>query len=471
MSPTLRDASGRVISILHDTNETSHYDSHHMHKSQGFSQRVPFHSLLVPHTSPTHSPYAPVSQRGSMSSYPGTPDLMRSDSYDSQASIEPNSPATPNSACQEPLFSTARNFSHSTSGMSGLDVLSLAARPKEASAPMFQLPPISSLTSLPSPSESKHSAPSPNEAYPYDAMIRHASSSSLEDHHYYRRSLDSHEHYMAASSATSDSSMPRNVESYGDFNSHRVSAPPMETSQVASEDICCDEEDEIMTEDTSPAAGSSSIKKGSKAKAASSSTAAPKRYPCKFRETYSCYKTFTTSGHASRHAKIHTAEKTVPCSWPGCSRRFTRSDNMKQHLETHKKDKPRGGAGASSSSSSSGGRQARRPSLAAIRRQSSASSGRSSVSRYSLPPRETPPLMSPGLSAAGGSMMSIPSPSSLSTDGCWASRPVASRTPSSGLDALAMVAASESELESQARQTEQEAAYYQLYQHQAPRQQ
>jgi hypothetical protein len=53
------------------------------------------------------------------------------------------------------------------------------------------------------------------------------------------------------------------------------------------------------------------------------------------------------------------------------------------------------------------------------------------------------------------------------------SRPVASRTPSSGLDALAMVAASESELESQSqhRRTEQETAYYQqVYQHQRPQQ-
>ncbi|KUI54121.1 Transcriptional regulator NRG1 [Cytospora mali] len=428
MSPTLRDASGRVISILHDTNETSNYDSHLMHKNQGFSQRVPFHSLLVPHNAPTHSSYASASQRGSMSSYPGTPDLMRSDSYDSQASNEPNSPATPNSACQEPLF--PRNLTHNALGLTGLDALSLAAKPKEASTHMYQLPPISSLTGLPSPLEPKHSTPSPNEAYPYDAMVRHSSSSSLEDHHYHRN-LDSHEHYMAATAGT-DAPMPRSAEAYHDFN-RRVSTPPTDTCQAVPEELC--DEDDEMSENTSVG------KKGIKGK-----TLATKRYPCKFRETYSCYKTFTTSGHASRHAKIHTAEKTVPCSWPGCNRRFTRSDNMKQHLETHKKDKPR-----------ASNRQIRRPSLAAIRRQSSSS--RSSASRYSLS-RDTPPIMSPR--AAADALVSP----GLSAE-TWI-RPVASRTPSSGLDALAMVAASESELESQQRRAEQEAAYYQLYQHQSP---
>ncbi|EDO04309.1 hypothetical protein SS1G_06792 [Sclerotinia sclerotiorum 1980 UF-70] len=66
-----------------------------------------------------------------------------------------------------------------------------------------------------------------------------------------------------------------------------------------------------------------------------------RRYSCRFKESHRCNKTFTTSGHASRHAKIHTAEKMVRCTFVGCVKKFTRADNMKQHLDTHYKDKPR----------------------------------------------------------------------------------------------------------------------------------
>jgi len=66
---------------------------------------------------------------------------------------------------------------------------------------------------------------------------------------------------------------------------------------------------------------------------------AAKRYPCRFKDSHRCDKTFTTSGHASRHSKIHTAEKAVPCSFEGCTKKFTRADNMKQHLDTHYKEK------------------------------------------------------------------------------------------------------------------------------------
>ncbi|TVY22733.1 Transcriptional regulator [Lachnellula hyalina] len=66
-----------------------------------------------------------------------------------------------------------------------------------------------------------------------------------------------------------------------------------------------------------------------------------KRYVCRFANEFNCDKTFTTSGHASRHSKIHTAEKAVPCSYNGCPKKFTRSDNMKQHLETHFKERTR----------------------------------------------------------------------------------------------------------------------------------
>jgi uncharacterized Zn-finger protein len=70
-----------------------------------------------------------------------------------------------------------------------------------------------------------------------------------------------------------------------------------------------------------------------------------KRYVCRYANEFNCDKTFTTSGHASRHSKIHTAEKAVPCSYDGCPKKFTRSDNMKQHLETHFKERSRSSTG------------------------------------------------------------------------------------------------------------------------------
>ncbi|KAJ4008364.1 hypothetical protein NW766_009356 [Fusarium irregulare] len=138
-----------------------------------------------------------------------------------------------------------------------------------------------------------------------------------------------------------------------------------------------------------------------------------KRYPC----------------HASRHSKIHTAEKAVQCTFAGCQKKFTRADNMKQHLETHFKDKSR----------SSGSQRSHRASLADTRRNST--SGRPSASRTSSSrsrrdadpyPLPTPPLASPSMSSGpwdmGGRNLPI------------LNRPVAGRTPS-GLDALAMAVA------------------------------
>jgi len=139
-----------------------------------------------------------------------------------------------------------------------------------------------------------------------------------------------------------------------------------------------------------------------------------KRYPCRYRDTHNCDKTFTTSGHASRHSKIHTAEKGVQCSHPGCSKKFTRADNMKQHLETHYKEK-------SSRSSSS------RPSLSSSERKSSLA-GKSS-SRSKLSHSTTTPLPSPG---GVFDMRDLREPLDY--------RPAAART-ASGLDALAMAIA------------------------------
>ncbi|EGO52942.1 hypothetical protein NEUTE1DRAFT_119006 [Neurospora tetrasperma FGSC 2508] len=149
---------------------------------------------------------------------------------------------------------------------------------------------------------------------------------------------------------------------------------------------------------------------------------AGKRYPCRYRDSHGCEKTFTTSGHASRHSKIHTAEKAVPCSFQGCTKKFTRADNMKQHLETHYKDKSRSSA---------------RPSLAGERKPSSSgksSRSKSTTSVTTVAAAASPVTLplTPGVGSAWdmrGLNLPLLSPS------------VAVPTPSSGLDALAMAVA------------------------------
>ncbi|KAJ6036246.1 hypothetical protein N7540_000525 [Penicillium herquei] len=58
------------------------------------------------------------------------------------------------------------------------------------------------------------------------------------------------------------------------------------------------------------------------------------KYPCPYAASHGCTATFTTSGHAARHGKKHTGEKSVHC--PICNKAFTRKDNMKQHIRTHR---------------------------------------------------------------------------------------------------------------------------------------
>ncbi|EPE09197.1 conidial septation protein [Ophiostoma piceae UAMH 11346] len=70
-----------------------------------------------------------------------------------------------------------------------------------------------------------------------------------------------------------------------------------------------------------------------------SSAPGRRKFPCRLAKEFNCEKTFTTSGHASRHAKIHSQHKHIRCTYDGCTKTFTRTDNMKQHLETHFRDK------------------------------------------------------------------------------------------------------------------------------------
>lgn len=55
-----------------------------------------------------------------------------------------------------------------------------------------------------------------------------------------------------------------------------------------------------------------------------------RKFQCKI-----CDKRFKTTGHLTRHKKIHSGEKKFSCYYPGCESRFSRKDNCMQHYRTH----------------------------------------------------------------------------------------------------------------------------------------
>lgn len=347
-----------------------------------------------PSYSRQYNSYYEVAQPGS---YPNTPDLERSHSYDSQVSGH-ESPVTPsNSAYPDPLFLHATQPEHSAFGsMMGA---------KEPPAQMYNgeiqttLPPISSLHRVAGTMEpSSPGLTRRRSSHPYGVMPGAAPlpSTDLEDFHFSHR---------RAAPIQPEPTVHHSIE-HSDESIY-PEQPITDALHQASSRQPRNEDDKVITN-----------KKASKAKDGSQ-----KRYPCK---DPSCDKSFTTSGHASRHAKIHEGNKPISCTFAGCPKRFTRQDNMKQHLETHRREKTRSTAAAARTT------RRERPSLA--QRRHSLASSRGSVSRFSTP-RESPPLMSPGL----------PSATSMSpglSPGAWTRPNLASRTPS-GLDTLAMVAATE----------------------------
>lgn len=234
-----RDSSGRQVSLLNDDYPPS-------------SPRSPVFLQQLPH--PANREFAKQGRSNSYASIrsappsPSTPDLLRSHSYDSQATQDPISPITPTS------------------------ILEFGRLPYPSVPPSHFAPP-------------------------------------------------SYEHAEKA---------PTPYHDYApNFQRPMITGRPSYSSDLSARD----------EGSTAPGNnGGNSLEKGTK------------RYPCRFRESHGCEKTFTTSGHASRHSKIHTAEKAVHCSFAGCHKKFTRADNMKQHLETHYKGRSRSAAQSSSKS-------------------------------------------------------------------------------------------------------------------------
>ncbi|RAH42148.1 C2H2-type zinc finger protein [Aspergillus brunneoviolaceus CBS 621.78] len=113
------------------------------------------------------------------------------------------------------------------------------------------------------------------------------------------------------------------------------------------------------------------------------------KYPCPFAASHGCTATFTTSGHAARHGKKHTGEKSVHC--PICNKAFTRKDNMKQHIRTHRthsEEMPTGMATDRDSDGSSSWSTRRSTASSTYAHQRSTSQAQREKSSYdAMPPR------------------------------------------------------------------------------------
>jgi zinc finger protein CreA/MIG len=87
-----------------------------------------------------------------------------------------------------------------------------------------------------------------------------------------------------------------------------------------------------------------------------------------------CSRPFSTSGHLSRHQRVHTGERNHKCPFPGCETRCSRQDNLQQHYRIHLSPRSRRSSNANTRSmANSAVRNARRSPPSAVAASSNSS--------------------------------------------------------------------------------------------------
>lgn len=157
----------------------------------------------------------------------------------------------------------------------------------------------------------QHQPQPQQQQYPFDPVRGTSPGSSVGSHDYATSSCGSYIHPTSESYAyaSTTSETPRSTTS---------ADPPSPSSVSTSRDSSS------TTTTTTTTASTPTSKRGIR----------KNKYPCPYAASHGCSSTFTTSGHAARHGKKHTGEKSVHC--PVCDKAFTRKDNMKQHIRTHR---------------------------------------------------------------------------------------------------------------------------------------
>ncbi|KAL7282803.1 hypothetical protein ACG7TL_004280 [Trametes sanguinea] len=136
----------------------------------------------------------------------------------------------------------------------------------------------------------------------------------------------------------------------------------------------------------------------------SPSPLAKKKHVCSI-----CSRAFTTSGHLSRHTRIHTGERNHKCPFPGCETRCSRQDNLQQHYRIHLSPGSRRSSGSATRAAMNRASAVDRP--RSSRRRSDISASIDPVSPSPPPPIPSPPLEPPPLTPA---YQPIPPPAALS---------------------------------------------------------